>query len=283
MIYLNRVKSLHDSHIRKSKLADRSGQATMEYILLLVITVSLVLSLTNQFFKPFGKFINNYMGDYISCLLETGEYPSTGTSSTKSECDVKFDPASFGNGRPAIAGAGSNPNDPEGRKAGKDRESGSAGGQGGYAGSAGSRASNLSGPPPSLPSGDKSGGTKVVEISIGTTEEAGFNKAGSGRNFDSQGQRRAGGVISYSLSSGEQKKVEDEKKAASRVIASDLPGRSPKKLFLKAQIKADAIAEDKSEEWNIGDYFRFLLIAAIIILLIAVIGGQAARLTKSWE
>lgn len=270
------MKSLQDSN--------NSGQATMEYILLLVITVSIILSLTNQFFRPFGQFINNYMGDYVSCLLETGEFPSTGNSATKSECDFKFQPATAKNGRPGIAGPGSNPSESEKQKRGNGSESNSASGaQSGYAGSAGSNASNLNGPPPSARNGDKAGSTKVVEISIGTTEEAGFNKAGGGRAYDSQGNARANAVITYGLNSSDQKKAEEEKKVASRVVASDLPARSPKKMLVKPPSKADVIAEDKAENWNLGDYFRFLLIAAIIILLIAVIGGQAARLTKSWE
>ena len=78
-------------------------------------------------------------------------------------------------------------------------------------------------------------------------------------------------------------KIEEEKKGAARLIASDLPGKPSKKVLLKPSTSADVIKDEKVEEWNLGDYFRFLLIAAIIILLIAVIGGQAAKLSKSWE
>ncbi len=258
----------------------------MEYILLLVITVAIILSLTNQFFRPFGQFVNNYMGDYISCLLETGEFPSTGNSSNQSECDFKFKPATLAEGRSPIGGSGSNPNDPQ-NESSKDKngskDNSAASGQAGYAGSAGQSASNLNGPPPRAQNSERAGSTKVVEISIGTTEEGGFNKAGGGRAYDSQGNSRAKGVITYGMNSAAQKKEEEEKKVASRVVASDLPGTKPKKMLLKPPSKADVIAEEKAENWNLGDYFRYVLIAAIIILLIAVIGGQAARLTKSWE
>ena len=283
MIYLKRVKSLQESYFNKWKLADRSGQATMEYILLLVITVSLILSLTNQFFTPFKSFINNYMGDYVSCLLETGEFPSTGSPpSSKSECDFKFKPATLAGGR-APNTSGSDPNSAAERARANARDSNGGGASGNYAGSAGRRESNLNSPPPRLSNGEKTGSTKVVEFSIGTNEEAGFNSRGSGRAFDSSGAGYANPVISYGLTTGEQKKAEEEKKLATRVIASDLPGRTPRKMLLKPPASAAIVTDDKSEEWNLGDYFRFLLIAAIIILLIAVIGGQAARLTKSWE
>ncbi len=285
MIYLKRVKSLQESHNKKWKLADRSGQATMEYILLLVITVSLILSLTGQFFTPFKRFINNYMGDYVSCLLETGEFPSTGGSATDSECDFKFEPATLANGRPP-AQTGNRPNDEISNENSRDRNSGSSGSngaQGSYAGSAGRNESYLSGPPPRVSSGDTAGASKVVEISIGSGEESGFNTAGTTSAYNSTSASRPKPVISYGLTTGEQKKVEEEKKGAARVIASDLPGKPSKKVLLKPSTSADVIKDEKIEEWNLGDYFRFLLIAAIIILLIAVIGGQAAKLSKSWE
>ena len=255
----------------------------MEYILLLVITVSLVLSLTNQFFKPFGSFVNNYMGDYISCLLETGEFPSTGnTPNSQSECDFKFKPATAGAGRPGVAGSASYSGASGKEKSNRSNDD-SSGSQGSYAGSAGRQASNLNSPPPRLSNGDHGGETKVVEISIGTTDETGFNSRGSGRAFDSVGGARTNPVITYTLSSGEQKKADEDKKGASRVIASEFASRPSKKMLVKPPGTDKTATDDKVEEWNIGDYFRYLLIAAIIILLIAVIGGQAARLTKSWE
>ncbi len=257
----------------------------MEYILLLVITVSIILSLTNQFFRPFGQFLNSYMGEYVSCLLETGEFPSAGNSATKSECDFKFKAATLGKGREPIAGSGNSSKFEgwkEGGGSGSDSSAGSAG-QSGYAGSAGQSSSNLNGPPPITRNGERAGSTKVVEISIGTTEAGGFSKANGGRAYDSQKNPRSNAVITYGLNSSDQKKAEEEKKVASRVIASDLPTKSAKKMLIKPPSKAEAIAEEKAESWNLGEYFRFLLIAAIIILLIAVIGGQAARLTKSWE
>ena len=260
----------------------------MEYILLLVITVSLILSLTGQFFTPFKRFINNYMGDYVSCLLETGEFPSTGGSATDSECDFKFEPATLANGRPP-AQNGNAPNDESSsansrdRNGGSSRGSGSNGAQGSYAGSAGRNEGFLNGPPPRVSSGDTAGSTKVVEISIGSADESGFNTAGTTSAYNSTSANRPKPVISYGLTTGEQKKIEEEKKGAARLIASDLPGKPSKKVLLKPSTSADVIKDEKVEEWNLGDYFRFLLIAAIIILLIAVIGGQAAKLSKSWE
>lgn len=257
----------------------------MEYVLLLVITVSLILSLTNQFFKPFGAFVNNYMGDYISCLLETGEFPTTGNSpNSQSECDFKFDPATFKDGRQPASGGSASDGNSSGRKKSGQGDNSSAG-AGSYAGSAGQRASNLNSGPPSRGNGDSGGGqTKVVEISIGSTPEAGFNARSSSSAFGvNGGAARGAQVITYGITGSDQKKHEDDKKGGTRTIASEGSYRSPKKMTLKPPSKDAVLKEDKNEELNIGDYFRYLLIAAIIILLIAVIGGQAARLTKSWE
>ncbi len=73
------------------------GQALVEYILLLVITLILVFSLSAQFIQPLAKFYKNYIGDYISCLLETGELPSPLNPNPIPKCD--FDAFKLDNSR----------------------------------------------------------------------------------------------------------------------------------------------------------------------------------------
>ena len=46
-----------------------SGQTTIEYVLLLTVTVGLILLFSTVFYKPFQTYMNNYMGKYLQCLL----------------------------------------------------------------------------------------------------------------------------------------------------------------------------------------------------------------------
>lgn len=106
-------------------ILNRGGQAAVEYILLLVIIVSLVLAMK----KGFGKmndFMNRYIGDYVVCLMEYGELPSLGINDASMKkhlssgdgggrkCDQEFAGFTFEDGRPpttstgGTGGAGSN-------------------------------------------------------------------------------------------------------------------------------------------------------------------------------
>lgn len=97
-------------------LGNRSGQAMIEYVLMLVVTISL-LFLANKVFDSMNKFMNKYMGDYISCLMEYGELPSWGVQDTDLKqhtsgagggkvCDSSFDGFTIAGGRPASGGGG---------------------------------------------------------------------------------------------------------------------------------------------------------------------------------
>ncbi len=90
-----RVKKTPLSRLGSFRLRNNQGQALIEYVLMLVIIVSLVLMLMTQIFKPFGDFIQSYMGSYVGCLLEYGELPSLGYPEPSevdddSECNKKF-------------------------------------------------------------------------------------------------------------------------------------------------------------------------------------------------
>ena len=64
----------------------RRGQGTLEFVLLIVVFVSLVLALTAQFFKPFKKYADYYLGEYVQCLLDEGELPILGSENSTVDC-----------------------------------------------------------------------------------------------------------------------------------------------------------------------------------------------------
>ncbi len=73
------------SQIRRAGFAgNQQGQAVIEYVLLLVVTVSLVLGFRGVF-SSMNNFMSDFMGEYVVCLMEYGELPALGVQ----EADLK--------------------------------------------------------------------------------------------------------------------------------------------------------------------------------------------------
>ena len=135
------------------RLNNQGGQAVVEYVLLLIITVSLLLAAKGLFVGT-QNFIKGYAEDYIVCLMEHGELPQLGVGNDdlkkhqgKTNCVAKFSIAggatltgggSGGSGSSSSSGGGSangkgsqlanngnGKNSANGANAGKDGKSGS--------------------------------------------------------------------------------------------------------------------------------------------------------------
>lgn len=96
--------------------SDQRGQAVVEYVLMLVIVLSLVLGVKKAFGK-LDQFFQSYVGDYVACLMEYGELPSLGSTNTDLNlhspkggtgklCDSKFQSFTFEDGFAAVGGSG---------------------------------------------------------------------------------------------------------------------------------------------------------------------------------
>ena len=95
-------------------ITNNRGQAVVEYVLLAIIVVSLIIGM-GKVFTALDDGFNQYMGGYISCLMEYGELPSLGvqaaelkkhTGNTGKKCDAQFGAFSFAEGRPPTGGGG---------------------------------------------------------------------------------------------------------------------------------------------------------------------------------
>jgi hypothetical protein len=197
----------------QNRLSRNSGQALIEYVLILIITVSLILALIAQVFKPMQTFVQSYMGDYVQCLLETGELPSFGyaDAAIKDEgCAKKFGAASWNNN--ATPGTG-------------------AGGSGGKSTTSPTPASDTSSsyfsPPRSAPRGVGNGGSnsKVIEIALDGGGAGGFFKGSTGGGYSAPARKvRALGMAGFS--EDEKKKLAKKADGGSKVLKlSD--GRMP--------------------------------------------------------
>lgn len=296
-------KSTTTSRPDTLRLRNDYGQAVIEYTLMLVISVSFVLALSMQIFKPFGEFISNYMGKYVGCLLEYGELPTLGSElpsgpDDDSECNKKFAPASAATGRPPQNGSGDsgegNSSNSKSSSANasnssdsKDGSSSSSGGSSGtFAGSAsrggGNNIFNNRRPSMGIDSGSNGGTSgKVIEIALDGGGTSTFFKTSSGGGYGRQMEKSRYIAIS-GLTESEKKKIQKKAEGGARLsVSSDGIAPAPKKTTIKKPEIKTVIPED--EPFTIGNFMRYLLIAAIVIALIVFLGGQALQMSKSFE
>lgn len=109
------MKQVIEMKTRRSLLLNsNSGQAVIEYILIVSIAVSILFILKDSF-RQISTFTDNYMGKYTACLMEFGELPSLGVTdeslkdhqSTSYKCEASFQPFTLTAGRPPVEGSGS--------------------------------------------------------------------------------------------------------------------------------------------------------------------------------
>jgi hypothetical protein len=274
---------------KQSRLFHSRGQALVEYVLLLVVTVSILLAVVYQIFRPFQSFVKSYMGDYVACLLETGELPSLGNPDSEAllsdeGCDSKFDAATLASGRPSkYDSQGVNTatkSDPSSYES-----SGSSGGGGSVSPSTATNSrNNLLIASMKKKTATESGGganDKVTDIPIENGSKF-YNRKDS---YSKDGVTKNGKQTYVAITglSEEEKKKKERQENSRRTIASgeNLDGPAKKTSVKPPAPKVAKEAED--EPMTFGNFFRFLLIAAIVIAIIVVLGSQALRIAKSQE
>lgn len=291
MIYLFLVMRQHFES-RKSSRQAISGQATVEYVLTLIVTITLLLMVTAQIFRPLQTFLKDYMGTYVECLLETGELPALGGETAGVLADEGCR-AVFSDGKYAGGGAGGSGADGAGSEAGRGRSGQAGSEEGGGSGGGGSSSASSSGAgrrgflngPRVRGSADGAANKnpKIVEISLGATQAAGFAKRSNSSAYGGRYGQGARPVITYGVTEEQRKKLSKEANTSNRTIAGEImTPPKPKRINVKPPEKAQ-MKDMEAPAWSFGDYIRYFLIAAIIIVLGLLIGGQALRLAKGWE
>lgn len=266
----------------KSVSSKESGQAVIEYILVLIVVVSILLGVMWQFNDGFRKFTNSYFGDYLACLLELGELPALG-GPTSGQCHYEWPD-------------GKSPSNPDGSKTaggddnkGKDSSSppsksssanNGGGGGSGAAESVGRFGSNYSGA-----SRDGRPAT-VVMGQVKTDSYTGSTEATSGKRADTAANK--GGSLEVVDQSGgvidpfEQRKVKEDKVAVAKGTVADNLRSKKTRVTINRKV-ASTDYQDKDKAFGFGDWMRWLLIAAIIVALVVFFGSQAMSISKSWE
>ena len=304
MIHLNRK-------IRDFKgLTSESGQGALEYILIMVVMVSIIVGLLLQFNKAFETYANNLFGEYLECLLETGELPALSAedadSSTCSQFFASFQGADIEgiggdpNGGPTGGGSGnnggsngsSNNNSSNGGSNGSSNRSrqsklseGAPGNSRGSSGTSG-RFGRLAGYQPARRgnrgAGAGGGGGQDDAIDTGSTGFSsmnyGSNRSGAPKVFKEEGNLKGGFGISQA--------DEEDREAPIpvKVTKEELQKKKKEEVFTeerKPAAKGEIEVDDSG--FGVGGFLRWLIIAAIIVALVLFFGGQALQISKSMD
>lgn len=271
-------------------LRSQSGQGLIEYILVLVVTIGIVLGGVYQLNTAFKKWATNYFGNYLACLLETGELPSVGggPGADASSCESQYEAFSLANGRPGLTQSG---------------ESGSgAGGTARGTGGGGSRetqhhsANGSSGPSSSLNNFGRNNGSRGSGSSsngrfkIGSdgdskkTGDTSVNNYGGGYGATN---RKLSTKVRYRLDNGSVLKPETDENGRRKVASSgkssaENSGRKARMALNNKSFTKNSVQEE-STPISFAGFLKFIIIAAIIIALVMFLGGQALQIGKSME
>ncbi|HEY8269800.1 MAG TPA: hypothetical protein VIG33_02860 [Pseudobdellovibrionaceae bacterium] len=275
---------------KQSSLLSHHGQAVVEYVLMLVVSVAMVMALGYQIFKPFQAFLKSYMGDYIQCLLETGELPALGNPDSQAlledaSCNAQFQAATLSGGRPSKSANSANPNQELQSKSASESSSSQGGGGGGGSGpSPSSRGGNLLVSSMKKKNATESKGgldNKVTEISLAEKSQF-YNRKNS---YSSDAALLAAKTTQVGIAgmTEDEKRKQERKEESRRTVASgENMGPPLKKIPIKKpEVKTSGEIEDPP--FTFGNFLKFLLIAAIVIALIVVIGSQVLKVIKSQE
>ena len=274
-----------DAVVKTSKKNDL-GQGIIEYLLILVVTVAIILGVVFQFSQAFATFLQSYMGDYVECLLATGELPSLGSNDNNLICDAEFEPFSLANGRPLVDSKNSNSSQSSGSDSdGSDDDASSkkTAGTGARPNNNRISARGLGGGGGSGSGGGTSGSGKGESDEDDSYTGSTGQSSRKGGRFSSRDEKKRRRIrmfagVDYA---DEQKKEKGEKKA--RVKAKDQDTQKAKKAVRLKFITPKEVTTEKEESWSFGYLIRFLIIGAIALAIIIFIGNQVLGVVKGGE
>lgn len=268
---------------RRRSHKGESGQSLTEYLLVLVVVVAIIIAAIWLFSTAFKVWANAYFGEYLACLLETGELPSTGKGAAGGGagniCNQFFEEFSLKKGRPLKESNNSKKgNNVRSRTAGNGARERS-GGRGG-SGSGGGGGSGDWGNSPRANQASNSdsggGGGKTNTGNTGSSISGGYSSNPYGNGEQGGGRQLDGHVY------GGLKKEEEKKNGYSSGTNIEDGSSTPQTHRLKPPKPKVAQLED-DQPMTFGNFLRLFIIAAIIIALVVLIGGQMLQIGKEME
>ena len=266
---------------RKNPMSNpESGQGAVEYILITLITVVLILGLVYQFNQKFKAFAMNYFGNYIACLLETGELPG----SKNGLCIEEYQTISQQQGKALMAFSNN----------GSSSSSNSSSTTAKSSTSSGKTATGeaLSSSPGQTSNFNSSGGG-------GRERESNVNAAVSKKDAEASGystlygsngayERGANGARSEENKrqyvNGTDEDGEDKAKAAVTKTGKKTANNNalkPKRVTQDAVRKVASVGGIEDSQFTFGAFIRWIIIAALILIIVIFFGGQLMQIMRS--
>jgi len=287
-------KVLMRNTLVKNIFKSNGGQAVIEYLLLTIIIVVIALTVIKQISESTESFAKNYFGEYLACLLEVGELPSLGGPEGWSEgCKDYFQPFTLANGWPPKnpdGNDGSNPGDDTGddgssgaisENADGDSSSvaGNSGGGDSDSGGGGLSGGSFNGRPSRVPlsGADKGKSSKSANNDLGN---GGLNNFAEDEEFGDDGSGRSEIVPIYGQNLDEKEKEKDEKSVKTSVEQNPEQALRGRRVPASPEKQKDVDIEP-DEGLTLPNFIKYLIIAAILLVIIIFLGGQVMQFQKS--
>ena len=278
-------KSLRLGRGHKSSMSN-SGQAVVEYMLLIFVSVTLVVTLATSVFQPLGQFVDNLNRLYIQCLLETGELPQLSSEEESTVCfeEMPQFAALDSEGNP-ISRDGSSASGSGARNeavANRDGQTSNVGGAGGTArvnrAGGGIGASRRSASPEG-----RSDKTTVLPVDQSFNEGSGYFSASTSSGGNRVRPRKTRKVAVASLTDYEKRKLERTLEKTQTLPSGNDEGftQTKKKIIVKPPPPPKS-TDDLKIDLGYGHYIKMFLLIIFILFVIIVFGSQAFQLSKNW-
>jgi hypothetical protein len=269
-----------------NKQKSQSGQALVEYVLLLVVAIALILGLAGQLYKPFSSWMKNYMGEYVECLLDVGELPTMGGGTVSGTCSSKFQSYTVKNGWPRVSSKGIGSQDDRSDDSNRSShgsnstETNSSSGHSSQSESGRSRKTAIGANTGADGPNSGHSGKQLTEPVSGS--EYMKLKTSNSSTFSSENHSTESGrkiVIPAGKEIGEKKKERSIKVASEDDSHTSSKG---KKLLIPAEERKVA-SETDDQPWSFGQYIKIALIIVIIVAIVLFLGGQILQISKGME
>jgi hypothetical protein len=252
-------------------------------MMVLIVSVTLILGGLYQLNTAFKSWANNYFGDYLSCLLETGELPSMGgPPDNNGICNQLFKPFTLAEGRPhanpiTATGGGETGGGRGGE--GRRNQGGGGGGGGQFSGGGGRFGAGRRGSPGM---GDKS--RRAAKRGGSATGSTSASDYGGGYSYTQRPQRfQNRSQLDTKFAFQEEKEPRQQRRMASTTKKGDGDNTRKNSIRLKPSVVKTKKSTEADTGFTIGSFLKILIIAAIVIALFMFLGGQALSISKSMD
>lgn len=255
----------------------------MEFILLAVVLLGIMTAGMLVLFTSLGDYFRGENAPfklYVECLMQKGVVPTLGGTQG---CELKpYEPGEFKLGKDSGKGGQGNTNKNNSGSFKRDGSGGAGGSDGAThgivqagGGLGGSRAQRKL-----IGEGDTSTNKKAY------TGENGFSDLGASRN---NRFKRKTSDLDRSFNTDEdakQKDIEIQKKSEGTSKKSNIVEEGQRRsVFKYVKPKREVASQEAGADsgMTFGNFLKYLIIAAIIIILVFFIGGQLLQATKGME